>query len=141
MKRPVCQTLSKPCQKYISSATAGVAPDLLKALAILSDTTIRISAVDWQDLKPCWKSEKKDYVSPGDQQSYYLQFSHSITWDIKILGWCPQWGRVSLTSWGEGASLALVGHPSSDGVMIKMPYRVDVLHRPALHPVCSYWVG
>ena len=29
---------------------------------------------------------------------------------------------VSLTSWGEGASLALVGHPSSDGVMIKMPY-------------------
>ena len=29
---------------------------------------------------------------------------------------------ASLTSWGEGASLALVGHPSSDGVMIKMPY-------------------
>ena len=24
--------------------------------------------------------------------------------------------QVSLTSWGEGASLALVGHPSSDGV-------------------------
>ena len=48
---------------------------------------------------------------------------------------------VSLTSWGEGASLALVGHPSSDGVMIKMPYGVDVLHRPALHPIFSYWVG
>ena len=31
-----------------------------------------------------------------------------------------------LTSWGEGASLALVGHPSSDGVTIKMPYGVDV---------------
>ena len=30
--------------------------------------------------------------------------------------------RASLTLWGEGASLALVGHPSSDGVMIKMPY-------------------
>ena len=29
---------------------------------------------------------------------------------------------VSLTSWGEGASLALVGHLSSDGVMMKMPY-------------------
>ena len=28
--------------------------------------------------------------------------------------------------WGEGASLALVGHPSSDGVTIKMPYGVDV---------------
>ena len=32
----------------------------------------------------------------------------------------------SLTSWGEGASLALVGHSSSDGVTIKMPYGVDV---------------
>ena len=32
---------------------------------------------------------------------------------------------ASLTSWGEGASLALVGHPSSDGVTIKMPYPRD----------------
>ena len=31
--------------------------------------------------------------------------------------------------------LALVGHPSSDGVMIKMPYGVDVLHWPASHPI------
>ena len=29
---------------------------------------------------------------------------------------------ASLTSWGEGASLALVGNPSSDGITIKMPY-------------------
>ena len=42
---------------------------------------------------------------------------------------------VSLTSWGEGASLALVGRPSSDGVTIKMPYGVDVLHQPASHPI------
>ena len=41
----------------------------------------------------------------------------------------------------EGVSLALVGHPSSDGVTIKMPYWVDVFHRPALHPFFSYWVG
>ena len=42
---------------------------------------------------------------------------------------------VSLTLWGEGASLALVGHTSSDGITIKIPYRVDVLlHRPATHP-------
>ena len=34
---------------------------------------------------------------------------------------------VSLTLWGEGASLALVGHPSSDGITIKIPYEVDVL--------------
>ena len=49
---------------------------------------------------------------------------------------------VSLTSWGEGASLALVGHPSSDGITIKIPYGVDVLlRRPASHPIFSYWVG
>ena len=29
---------------------------------------------------------------------------------------------------GEGASLALVGHPFSGGVTIKMPYGVDVLN-------------
>ena len=41
---------------------------------------------------------------------------------------------VSPTSWGEGASLALVGHPSCYGIIIKIPYGVDVLlHRPALH--------
>ena len=49
---------------------------------------------------------------------------------------------VSLTSWGEGASLALVGHTSSNGITIKIPYGVDVLLRqPALHPIFSYWVG
>ena len=47
-----------------------------------------------------------------------------------------------LTSWGEGDSLALVGHPSSDSVTIKMPYGVDLLlHQPALHPIISFWVG
>ena len=46
---------------------------------------------------------------------------------------------VSLTSWGECASLALVGHPSSDGITIKITYGVDVLlYRPALHPIFSY---
>ena len=33
--------------------------------------------------------------------------------------------RASLNSWGEVASLALVRHPSSDGVTIKMPYGVE----------------
>ena len=46
-----------------------------------------------------------------------------------------------LTSLGEGALLALVGHPSSDGITIKMSYGIDVLHRPASHPIFSYWVG
>ena len=48
-RRPACQTLSKVLN--ISSATARVAPDLLKTLAILSDTTVRRSAVDQEDLK------------------------------------------------------------------------------------------
>ena len=34
---------------------------------------------------------------------------------------------VSLTSWGEGASLDLVGYPSTDDITIKIPYGVDVL--------------
>ena len=29
-------------------------------------------------------------------------------------------GVHRLTSWGEGTSLALIGHPSSDGIMIKI---------------------
>ena len=36
---------------------------------------------------------------------------------------------------GEKVPLALVGHPSSDGITIKIPYGVDVLHRPASHPI------
>ena len=63
-------------------------------------------------------------------------FKNCLPEIIKILGWCPA-GSVL----GEGASLALVGHPSSDGITIKMPYGVDVLHRPASHPIFSYWVG
>ena len=47
----------------ISSATARVAPDLLKAVAVLSDTTVRRSAVDREDLKPYWKSEKRPDLS------------------------------------------------------------------------------
>ena len=48
---------------------------------------------------------------------------------------------ASLTSSEEGASLALVGHPSSDGVTMKLSDGVDILHRPASHPIFSYWVG
>ena len=49
---------------------------------------------------------------------------------FKILGWCP-----------EGAFLALVNHPSSDVVTMKVPYGVDVLHQPALHPIIFCWVS
>ena len=58
---------------------------------------------------------------------------------MEILAWCPA-GPVLLHG-GEGAFLALVGQPSSHGVLIKMSYGVDVLYQPALHPIFSYWVG
>ena len=48
---------------YISNATAQVIPDLLKGLAILSDTTVRRPAVDRENLKPYWKSERRPYFS------------------------------------------------------------------------------
>ena len=47
---------------------------------------------------------------------------------------------VNLTSWGESASLALVGHPSSDGVTIKLPYGVDVYYIDQLH-TSSFTIG
>ena len=37
-----------------------------------SDATVRRSAVDREDLKPYWKSEK-GHIFLGDQQFYYLQ--------------------------------------------------------------------
>ena len=43
---------AKPCQKPWMYQVLRVAPDLIKALTILSDTTARRSAVDREDLKP-----------------------------------------------------------------------------------------
>ena len=58
-------------------------------------------------------------------------------WNIGLVS-----SKVSLTPWGEGASLALVGHHCSDGITMKIPYRVDIfLHQPALHPIFSYCDG
>ena len=63
VKKPAYQTLSKGLD--ILGATVRVAPDLLKTLAILSDATVSKSAVDWEDLKPCRKSEKRPHFSCG----------------------------------------------------------------------------
>ena len=60
--------------------------------------------------------------SRGAKNNSFLSFSPS-QWNTGLV-----FRVASLTSWREGAS---VGNPSSDGVTIKMPYGVDVLHRPA----------
>ena len=45
----------------------------------------------------------------------------------------------SLNSIGEDASLALVGHPSNDGVKIKILHEVNVLlHETALNRIYFY---
>ena len=51
-RRPACQTLSKILD--ISSTIPQVAPGLLKALVILSNTTARRYAVDSKVIKPNW---------------------------------------------------------------------------------------
>ena len=56
----------------IWGVTARVAADVLKAHVILSDTAFRRPAVDRDDLKSHWKSEKSQ-ISLGDQQSYCLK--------------------------------------------------------------------
>ena len=66
------QTLSKAL--YVLSATAWAAPDLLKALANLSDTTVRRSAVNRKDLKLHWKSDKRPHFR-NDQHTYFKEFN------------------------------------------------------------------
>ena len=75
-RRPAYQTLSKALD--ISSATARVAPDPLKALSILSDTTVRRSAVDREDLKPYWKSEKSTHFSRWTTVLLFPSFSKTL---------------------------------------------------------------
>ena len=67
--------MSNPVTSLISSPTARVAPDLLKALTILSDTTVR-SAVDREDLKPYWKN-KIGHISLGNQENNHNFFSRN----------------------------------------------------------------
>ena len=54
-RRAAYQTLPKV---LLWSVTARVASDLLKALSILLDATVRRSALDREDLKSYWKSQK-----------------------------------------------------------------------------------
>ena len=69
-RRPVCQTLSEAW--VISRPTAKIVTDLLNALAVLSDITVRRSAIAWKDLNHIGH-QKKGHICLGDQQSFYVQ--------------------------------------------------------------------
>ena len=73
---PTCQALSEPMD--ISNDTAQVVPNLLKLLAILSDITVRRYAVDGEDLKPHWKSEKRTHFSRWSTILLFTGFSKSL---------------------------------------------------------------
>ena len=68
--RRECKNLSKASD--ISSVTARVAPDLLNAVTILSDTTVRRFVVDGEDIHHTG-NQKKGHISPGDPICYNLQ--------------------------------------------------------------------
>ena len=57
------------------NSTAPAAQDLLKALAVLSDTIVRRSAVKWEDLNPEWKSEKRPHFSRWSTILFFTSFS------------------------------------------------------------------
>ena len=54
------QTLSKALD--VSTATGWVSSDSLKTVTIQSDAIFRKFAVDWEDLKPCLKSEERSLL-------------------------------------------------------------------------------
>ena len=80
---------------YIPSATARVAPDLSKAQAMLSDTTVRRSAVDREDLKSYWKSEKRPHFSRRST-IFYKFFKDLLTTERILTG--RQFLAVDLSS-------------------------------------------
>ena len=53
-------------------------PDLLKALTVLSDTLVRRPAVDSEDLKPYWKSEKRLPFSRWSKILFFPNFSKNL---------------------------------------------------------------
>ena len=81
-RRPAHQTLSKSLD--ISSATACVVSDLLKTLAILSNTTVRRSVVDQEVLKSYWKSEDSPHFSSWSVSLLFLSFSKTANHRKKV---------------------------------------------------------
>ena len=92
----------------------------------------------------CAYKENEVKIKIVQEQWLQLKIKFLLGYNMKIILSSRLWNTglvnsgASLTSWGEDASLALVGHPSTDGVTLKMPYGVDVLHQPALQSIFSH---
>ena len=106
-----------------------------KAVYEFSESKVKINLLFMDDLKLYSQSEK----GLDSLVQTVRVFSEDVPPRLGNTGLVSS--RDTLTSWREGASLALIGHPSSDGITIKMPYGVDVSHQPAYHAIFSYWVG
>ena len=84
--KPACQTLSKDLN--ISIPRAQQAKDLLNALVILSDKTVRRTAVDHEDLKPYQKLEKRPHFSRWSTILLFTSFSKTLlTTERRLTGW------------------------------------------------------
>ena len=73
------------------------------------------------------KNAQDTQRSNEDHEAVANSFTNLKTLSLRHLNTVLVSSGVNLTSWGEGASLALVCHSSSDVIMIKILYLVDVL--------------
>ena len=104
-RRPASQTLSKALD--ISIATAQATLDLLKIQAILSDTTLRRSIVDQENLKPYWKSENRPDFSNWSTNLLWTSFSKTLlTIERRLIGWYCLDVDLSLTYINTGTTNA-----------------------------------
>ena len=92
--------------------------------------------------RSCTKPHVRKYINLWNLSHFNARtgsWNKAVVWFRSMTVFFPiHWNTglvpsgVSLTSWEESAFLALVGHPSSDGFTIKIPYGVAVLlHWPA----------
>ena len=58
-------------KKSLNKSSAWAVPNLLKTLKVLSDTTVRKSSINQEDLKLYWELEKEPPISLGNLQAYY----------------------------------------------------------------------
>ena len=93
-KTPACQTLSRSLD--ISNLTARVASDLLKAPAVLSDTTVWRSAVYREDLRTYWISEKWPHFSRSSTILLFTTFSKTYTAAVFSFDLCPTFWNTEI---------------------------------------------